>query len=95
MYLLYLDESSALTCRFFIRRCSSAWCALHALPGKPTHIMDIFRMAQSRGWYKGRDLRALRNGATGTLDTRVKKGDTFYKPEPGVYGLLEWGPGQT
>jgi chorismate mutase len=56
----------------------------------PLSIAEIVKRIQARGAVSNRTLPDLRASLVPTLDRRIARGDTFYKPQPGVYGLREW-----
>ena len=56
----------------------------------PLHIDDIVKRMQARGMKANRTPAALRASLVSGLDRRIARGETFYKPQPAVYGLREW-----
>jgi len=58
--------------------------------GRPLHIRSLIEAIQATGFHADRDFETMRTTLVSTLDRKVKAGQTFTKPEPGTYGLLEW-----
>ena len=56
----------------------------------PLHIDEIVKRMQANGFHANRAPAALRASLVSGLDRRIGRGETFYKPQPAVYGLREW-----
>ena len=58
--------------------------------GSPMHLKPLAEKMRSMGFSYDGDHKALRKSLSATLDARVRNRDTFTRPQPGTYGLLEW-----
>jgi hypothetical protein len=56
----------------------------------PLHVDEIVKRMQANGFKANRAPAALRASLVSGLDRRIARGETFYKPQPAVYGLREW-----
>lgn len=58
--------------------------------GRPLHISRLIAGIQAQGWYARRDYESLRGTIAAALDKRARARDTYTKPAPATYGLVEW-----
>lgn len=84
--LLPRDSSSEVDAEVTLRAGSNVSKAMEALrtAGRPMHITDLLKAI-------GKDVdRDHRSALSGSLSSYVRQGKVFTRPEPNVFGLLEF-----
>jgi hypothetical protein len=58
--------------------------------GVPLRVTEIMQRIIAKGYPYSKGPGPMRNTLVPGLDRKVKLGETFTKPAPGIYGLQEW-----
>lgn len=60
--------------------------------GHALHVQQIMDAMLDEGFIYRGERKKLRTSLVGSMDRKVRREDTFTKPAPATYGLIEWNP---